>query len=133
MWGRRVSSAAGGRSLLKRVHNAFYWAEHLDEAIAFYRDVLGLRLEAKYGEDWAEFDIGGTTVAIHGTRGQAVPGTGATVVFEVDDLDVTMRALSGRGVRFEGEVTEVPDSGRFASFRDPAGNLIQIYQPGAPE
>lgn len=115
--------------MIKRVHNAFYWTKEMDESVAFYRDVLGLTMRVRHGEDWSEFDVGGTTVALHGTRGMATPGSGATVVFEVDDLDVTMRALSGRGVAFEGEVREVPESGRFASFRDPAGNLLQIYEP----
>lgn len=117
--------------MLKRIHNAFYWTKEMDSTVSFYRDVLGLNLEIRHGEDWAEFTIGDTTLALHGTRGAAAPSQGATVVFEVDDLDVTMRALSGRGVSFEGEVTEIPGgSGRFASFRDPGGNLVQIYQPG---
>jgi predicted enzyme related to lactoylglutathione lyase len=115
--------------MLKRVHNVFYWTKDLDEAVAFYRDVLGLSMRLRIENDWAEFDVGGTTVAVHGTRGGSQPPyLGATVVFEVDDLDATMRALYGRGVRFEGEVTEVPESGRFASFVDPAGNVVQIFE-----
>jgi predicted enzyme related to lactoylglutathione lyase len=114
--------------MLKRVHSAFYWTKDMDEAVGFYRDVLGLVLRARYGEDWSEFVIGGSTVALHGSRGMAPPNEGATVVFEVDDLDVTMRALSTRGVIFEGEVTEVPETGRFVSLRDPAGNLVQLYE-----
>ena len=54
-------------------------------------------------------------------------------MFEVDDLDQAMMQLSSRGVRFEGEVTEVPESGRFVSLRDPAGNLVQIFEPPAGE
>ncbi|MGZ4104827.1 MAG: VOC family protein [Actinomycetota bacterium] len=115
--------------MLKRVHSAFYWTKDMDEAVGFYRDVLGLDLRARYGEDWTEFAIDGSTIAIHGSRGTAPPNEGATVVFEVDDLDATMRALTVRGVMFEGEVTEVPDAGRFVSLRDPAGNLVQLYEP----
>jgi predicted enzyme related to lactoylglutathione lyase len=117
--------------MLKRVHSAFYWTKDMDEAVAFYRDVLGLDLTARFGEDWSEFDVGGSRVALHGSRGMAPPNEGATVVFEVDDLDATMRALQGRGVRFEGEVTEVPESGRFVSLRDPAGNLVQMFEPSS--
>ena len=111
------------------VHNAHYWSADIDAAIAFYRDVLGLDLRARYGDDWAEFDAGGTTIALHGSRGVTPPQAGATVVFTVADLDAAMRSLGVRGVAFEGEVTEVPDGGRFASFRDPAGNLVQIFEP----
>lgn len=115
--------------MLKRVDNAHYWTKDMDAAVSFYRDVLGLGVRVRSGEDWTEFDVGGTTVALHGTReGHPPPQAGATVVFEVDDLDATMRALRGRGISFEGDVREIPGSGRFASFRDPDGNLLQIFQ-----
>lgn len=117
--------------MLKRVANTHYWTKDMSSAVSFYRDVLGLSMRMRAGEDWAEFDVGGTTVALHGTReGHAPPQGGATVVFEVDDLDVTIRALRSRGVQFEGEVNEVPGHGRFVSFRDPDGNLLQIFQQG---
>jgi catechol 2,3-dioxygenase-like lactoylglutathione lyase family enzyme len=120
-------------TMLKRVDNAHYWTKDMDASVRFYRDVLGLNLTAQYGEDWAEFDSGGTTVALHGTReGHAPPTDGATVVFEVDDLEGTMNALRGRDVGFEGEVNEVPGYGRFVSFRDPDGNLLQIFERAAP-
>jgi predicted enzyme related to lactoylglutathione lyase len=91
-----------------------------------------LSFGVRSGDDWAEFDAGGTTVALHGTyEGHAPPTDGATVVFEVDDLEGEMRALSSRGVAFEGEVNDVPGYGRFVSFRDPDGNLLQMFESGA--
>lgn len=115
--------------MIRKVANAHYWTRDMDGAVGFYRDVLGLDLRTRAGEDWAEFQAGGTTVALHGTReAHAPPQAGATIVFEVDDLDATIRALRDRGVVFEGTVAEAP-TGRFASFRDPDGNLLQIFQP----
>ena len=120
--------------MLKRVDNAHYWTKDMDAGVGFYRDVLGLSLRARMGEDWAEFDVGGTTVALHGTReGHAPPQEGATVVFEVADLESVMTALRGRDVSFEGEVNEVPGYGRFVSFRDPDGNMLQIFERAATE
>lgn len=114
---------------MKRVDNAHYWTKDMDGTVAFYRDVLGLDLRVQMGEDWAEFDVAGTTVALHGTReGHAPPQDGATVVFEVEDLESEMNRLRGRRVDFEGEVSEVPGYGRFVSFRDPEGNLLQIFE-----
>ena len=115
--------------MLKRVYNAHYWTKEMDASVSFYRDVLGLTFATRSGDDWAEFDAGGTTVALHGTyEGHAPPTDGATVVFEVDDLEGEMRVLGGRGVAFEGEVNEVPGYGRFVSFRDPDGNLLQMFE-----
>jgi len=114
---------------LKRVDNAHYWTKDMDASVGFYRDTLGLTLRIQMGEDWAEFDVAGTTVALHGTReGHPPPQDGATVVFEVHSLDAEMSALRGRGVVFEGDVAEVPGYGRFISFRDPDGNLLQIFE-----
>lgn len=115
--------------MLKRIHNAFYWTKDMDASVAFYRDVLGLEMRLRHGEDWAEFDVGGTTLALHGSRGVQPTTDGATVVFEVDDLDAVMRALGVRGVAFEGDVREVTGQGRFATFRDPAGNVVQVFEP----
>ena len=117
---------------MKRVDNTHYWTKDMDASVAFYRDTLGLPLRMQMGEDWAEFDVAGTTVALHGTReGHAPPQNGATVVFEVDDLEASMNALRAKDVAFEGEVAEVPGYGRFISFRDPDGNLLQIFERAA--
>ena len=113
--------------MLEKVSNVFYWTNDMDAAVAFYRDVLGLDPTLRAGEDWAEFDAGGVTVALHGTRGNAPPQGGATVVFEVADLERARRLLTERGAAFVGESGEA-DVGSFATFRDPDGNLLQIFE-----
>lgn len=119
--------------MLRRVLNAHHWTRNMDDAIAFYRDVLGLDLHARQGEDWAEFDIAGTTVALHGmSHGGVPPQSGATIVFEVDDLDAAMRSLASKGVPI-GDVAETPGAGRFTSFRDPDGNLMQLFEAAPAE
>lgn len=117
--------------MLNRVHNAHYWTKNLTAGIAFYEGVLGLDLRKREGDDWAEFDVAGTTIALHGTReGHAPPTEGATVVFEVADLDAAVRAMQDRGVRLAGEIFDVPGTGRFVSIRDPDGNVLQLFEPG---
>jgi predicted enzyme related to lactoylglutathione lyase len=44
-----------------------------------------------------------------------------------------MRELTGRGVRFEGKVEEIPGAVRIATFRDPSGNRLQLVQPLAQQ
>lgn len=109
----------------------FYWTRDMDRAVAFYRDVLGLDVRLAAGGGWTEFATGGSTLALHGPVGGHAPeGAGATVVLECADLDATMAEWSERGVSFEGEITETPAGARFATFRDPDGNLLQLLQPG---
>lgn len=58
--------------------------------------------------------------------------------FPVDDIDATVAALTGRGVRFEryaGTPMETDEQGIFrgvgpliAWFTDPAGNVLSVIQ-----
>ena len=50
------------------------------------------------------------------------------MVFRVDDLDAARWALERRGARFEEHVGEVGGFARFATFRDPDGNPVQIIE-----
>jgi predicted enzyme related to lactoylglutathione lyase len=49
-------------------------------------------------------------------------------VFRVEDLDDARATLESRGAEFEEHVGEVEGFARFASFRDPDGNVVQIIE-----
>jgi predicted enzyme related to lactoylglutathione lyase len=103
----------------------------MDAAVAFYGDVLGLTLIRRAGGEWAEFDSGtAVRLALHGaTHGAGMPQPGgATVVLRVDDLETARRRLEARGAPFDEAVGEVEGFARFATFRDPDGNAIQIIE-----
>jgi predicted enzyme related to lactoylglutathione lyase len=88
--------------------------------------VVGLPLVRRTGDDWAEFEAGPVRLALHGTDEQA-SGSG-TVVFRVDDLDAERAALESRGAAFDAFVGEVEGFARFATFRDPDGNPVQLIE-----
>ncbi|MDP9297078.1 MAG: VOC family protein [Actinomycetota bacterium] len=106
--------------------HVYYWVHDMDAAVAFYRDVVGLTLRRRDGDEWAEFDAPPIRLALHGT-GDAVPASG-TVVFRVVDLDGARWSLERAGAEFEEHVGEVEGFARFATFRDPDGNPIQIIE-----
>jgi predicted enzyme related to lactoylglutathione lyase len=108
------------------IDHVYYWTRDMDAAVAFYRDVFGLALVRRDGDDWAEFEAGPVRLALHGTEEQ-VPGSG-TAVFRVDDLDAERAVLEGRGATFDGFVGEIEGFARFATFRDPDGNPIQLIE-----
>ena len=110
----------------------FYWVRDLDRAMAFYRDVLGLEAGRASAGQWAEFHAGATTFALHAAApGQPVQPGGATAVFRVDDLDAAKGALLARGVEF-GFEGDVAGYARFATFRDPDGNDVQLIEYAGP-
>lgn len=114
---------------LGRLDHVYYWTADLGRAVAFYRDVLGLRLIRQEDSSWAVFDTGSVRLALHGAvEGHPVQTGGATAVFEVEDLDRAQASLEARGVTFLEHVGEVEGYARFASFLDPDGNRIQIIE-----
>jgi predicted enzyme related to lactoylglutathione lyase len=109
------------------VDHIYYWTQDMERAVAFYRNVLGLRISRRAGDEWAEFEAGPVRLALHRTEEAPIPASG-TIVFRVDDLDASRWALQQRGVVFDGHESEVPGVGRFATFHDPDGNPAQLIE-----
>lgn len=111
------------------------WVGVTDHAAAkqFYGKVLGLRQVFEM-DGWAEFSHAEGAVAVGlnskpAPAGGDAPRFGATIVFKVNNLDQARAELIQRGVRFEGDVYEVPGVVRIATFFDPFGNPLQLAQP----
>jgi glyoxylase I family protein len=111
-----------------RVDHVWFWVADMDRSIAFYRDLLGLALVHRAADEWAELDGGPVRLALHGGAADRARPEGGTVVFRVEDLDAVKLRLEGLGVAFDEHVGEVPEVGRFASFADPDGNRVQLFE-----
>jgi lactoylglutathione lyase len=107
----------------------------MDRSIRFYRDTLGLKMRFQ-SPDWSEFDMGATTLALHGggkVQGVAggkeqLAGT-ASIGFTVENVDATFRELKSKGVRFVMEPTERQGEGiRLAVAIDPDGLGVSFAQ-----
>jgi len=120
--------------MFKKVDDVFFNVDDMEKAVAFYRDILGLAVKYQ-SADWAELDAGNMTIALrrHGSGPEGRPelgvGEGATIVFEVEDMEVTKAGLEDQGVTFIGDVFEYGTT-TLAAFEDLNGNVLQIYQPG---
>ena len=109
--------------------HVYYWTSDMDRAVKFYEDVVGLRLLRREEGNWAEFEAGPVRLALHGAiEGRPLEPGGATAVFAVADLDETRTELEGRGAEFDEHVGEVQGFARFATFRDPDGNAVQLIE-----
>lgn len=103
----------------------YYWTRDMDAAVTFYEDVVGLSLVRRDGNEWAEFEAGPVRLALHGSE---TGGASGTAVFRVEDLDRARWTLEERGATFDEFVGEVEGLARFATFRDPDGNPVQIIE-----
>jgi glyoxylase I family protein len=59
------------------------------------------------------------------------PGRSWSMNFRVADLDAMVDQLRAAGLEVEADPEEYPN-GRFASVRDPAGNVVQLWEPSEP-
>ncbi len=107
--------------------------EDLPRAIAFYRDVLGLRFLFEAPPAMAFFDCGGVRLmlSLPEQEGHAAGHRFAAILYyAVPDIQAAAAALGARGVSFEQPphvVARLPHADLWmAFFRDPDGNLAAI-------
>ena len=102
----------------------------MDAAVAFYRDALGLKLKFQDGERWAQFDAGGGNFSLSSTEEAATGAAGGVVVFEVTELEAMARQIAAAGGEVLGR-RDMGTHGRTLTFRDPAGNVLQLFERAA--
>ena len=118
----------------QRVYETVVYAHDLEAAVAFYRDVLGLRqvddMAFRLDDDGilllfdpAESSQPGRLVPSHGPSGGSVH-----VAFSVDSLDPWRERLAEAGVEIEQEHEWAPGGARSLYVRDPAGNSVELVE-----
>lgn len=113
----------------------------VDRALAFYGDVLGLPLVARFG-DLAFVDLDGVRLLLE--RSDEVPRSDGHVLYlAVDDIHVAHRRLVERGVELVDEPHRIftDAAGTFGAageeewmvfLRDPDGNLLALSSRERP-
>jgi catechol 2,3-dioxygenase-like lactoylglutathione lyase family enzyme len=121
--------------LFSGVHHMALYTGDFERLYAFYNQVLGLPEVGRFaGYTIAFLQAGATVIELVGREAPAEPrGQGWNhLALEVHDLDAAVAALEARGVSFHVAPKEFPPDApraRIAFFRDPDGNLLELYQP----
>ncbi len=113
------------------------------DCFLFYRDLMGFK--ATYGTEndvYADFDTGSVTLALFSRQNMSESLTTSSLpaevsaqdvfclCFAVESVDAACDRLKKQGVGLVTEPADRPDWGiRTAHLRDPAGNLVEIFQP----
>lgn len=99
---------------------------------------LGLKLtseDSNYG--WAEFsgsEEGGALLGVGqespdcSEYGNLKAGMNAVMTMTVDDIVKAKAELEAQGVKFIGDIIEVPGHVKMATFVDPDNNMFQLVQ-----
>jgi len=127
---------------VKGIGGAFIHSEDVPTLAAWYRDMLGIELEA-YPEAGAQFKVFHTrdpetskllnspVFSIMPAKEKlAASGRGFEINLRVDDLHAFIAQLAEKGIIIEK--VEEGEYGKFTWIRDLDGNRIELYEePGA--
>jgi catechol 2,3-dioxygenase-like lactoylglutathione lyase family enzyme len=109
-----------------------------DDAVTFYRDVLGFEVVSdevlEEGHRWVQLRPAGsvTTIALVTWFPSMPAGSVRGLVLASDDIDADAEVLRTRGLDLPTEIESAP-WGRWVSFADPDGNGWVLQAPGAAE
>lgn len=128
---RARPAAASETPLLQKVAFTLFQVGDPARARAFYEETLGLtRGMASDNGAWTEYDLpSGGCLALFchpNPEFRAAPG-GASIAFEVSDLDALNARLHNAGVQFLGDVVHGPNC-RMFNIKDSEGNAIILHQ-----
>lgn len=127
-------SGTSGLESIRNIDYTVLLCDDVETMARFYADVLGFRLRHAVPGKWAEFQVGGSLLAMRlRTRsydGPRTDGASVQLAFRVppDDVDVCVEQLARRGVQPLEPVADLADFGhRVLFFADPENNVIEIY------
>jgi predicted enzyme related to lactoylglutathione lyase len=134
-----------------KLSHCFIAVDDHDEALAFYRDVLGFRVtnDVKFeGMRWVSVsppaqpeveivleppgaDPNASTADRRTMEELLAKGMLRAVIFATADCDATFEHISAAGAEVVQEPIDQPYGVRDCAFRDPSGNMLRFNQPRA--
>lgn len=102
----------------------------VDQAILFYRDILGMQFLFKAPPGLGFFNCGGVRLLLDAAAEAGFKNHSSIIYYQVDDIQSAFDILVSRGVEFEQKpnlVAKMPDHELWmAFFRDPDSNLLAL-------
>lgn len=102
----------------------------LERAVAFYRDVLGMKFLFQAPPGLAFFDCGGVRLMLDVPAKEQENTFSSIIYYKVEDLPTAYETLKSRGVIFEQApelVAKMPDHELWMAFlKDPDGNMLGL-------
>jgi catechol 2,3-dioxygenase-like lactoylglutathione lyase family enzyme len=113
-----------------------YLVDDVEAAVDFYTSYLGFRLNTSVAPAFADVVRGPLRLLLSGPASSGARATPADATVAgrnrihlvVDDLDAEIDRLRSAGLPFRSEVVAGP-GGRQILLADPAGNLVELFQP----
>ena len=115
---------------LSRIGQIAVVVHDVPRAVAFYRDVLGMKLLFEAPPKMAFFDCGGIRLMLSLPEGEEFDRPTTIIYYTVDDIQAAAAVLQDRGVTFEQPphiVARLPHADLWMGFlRDPDRNPLAL-------
>jgi catechol 2,3-dioxygenase-like lactoylglutathione lyase family enzyme len=118
--------------------NVRYMVDDVDEAVAFYTAHLGFTVRSSAAPAFADVTRGNLRLLLSGPKSSAgrpmpdgrtpEPGGWNRIHLIVDDISAEVDRLRAAGLTFRNDIVTGP-GGRQILLEDPAGNVIELFQP----
>jgi catechol 2,3-dioxygenase-like lactoylglutathione lyase family enzyme len=116
-----------------------YIVNNVDEALPFYTELLGFKVDMHPAPPFAAISKDGLTVFLNqpgaGGAGQSLPdgsvpapGGWNRLQVTVDDLDSFVGKVKEAGYRLRSEIIQ-GNGGRQVIAEDPSGNPVELFEP----
>jgi catechol 2,3-dioxygenase-like lactoylglutathione lyase family enzyme len=113
-----------------------YLVDDVQAAVDFYTTHLGFSLNTSAAPAFADVVRGSLRLLLSGpassgaraTPEDAAPAGRNRIHLVIDDLDAEIERLGEAGMSFRSDVVSGP-GGRQILLADPAGNLVELFQP----
>jgi lactoylglutathione lyase len=122
-------------SQIRQIDYTVIFVRDMEAMRRFYGAVMEFPLQRTLGDKWIEYRIGANTLALAAHGGlfnDPPPPQGALslqMAFRVapDVVAKCAAALEGKGVKLSHPLTDHPFGHRTIFFRDPDGNVVEIF------
>lgn len=119
---------------IKQMGLAWIVVSDLPKAIKFFTETVGLKLN-QYHEDFGWAELSGTDgkgamlgLAQSSAEESHQPGQNAVITMSVDNMVKSKEELTRKGVKWIGDVLEVPGHVKLQLFKDLDGNSFQLVE-----
>jgi predicted enzyme related to lactoylglutathione lyase len=121
------SLVEGETMTVKRIQNTYIVVRDMTAQRSFYEQALGLDMKFSDAQRWTQFRVGEANFSLSSQEEARHASQGATLVFEVDDLE----AVAERIVSCGGRILHRRDMGTHGctlAFSDPEGYTGQLFR-----
>ena len=113
--------------MMQGLRTLIYNVDDLEKAKSWYTSVLG---HGPYFDEpfYVGFNVGGFELGLDPDMTGVTKGNSETGYWGVEDITAAFEKIKATGAEVASEITEVGGGIKFASFKDPSGNVFALIE-----